>query len=306
MKLFTMHYRSCISAIVRIFNKPMANLLNIIVIAIILSMLSVVFILGKSTQMWEKNNVNYPQIMIFLSQDANQNDVSSIENALNKFNQRLIKNYQFISKEQGLKELNQDTHTKAIASDLIGESANPLPDILIVNTTTTDTKLLTQLTSKLENMSKVDDVQMDSNYAQKVNDLLVFVKHVSGLLEIIFILVFIIVIYNMIRLEMMLCQDEITVSRLIGASDSFIMRPLAYYAILQVILGGVVAYVMVNEFINYLNSLFMQLSNLFGNDFILSKINYQQFGQMLISLIVFAVLAVFLAVRWVFKNSYSQ
>ncbi|MCX8514314.1 MAG: permease-like cell division protein FtsX [Burkholderiales bacterium] len=306
MKLFTMHYRGCISAFIRIFNKPLANLLNIIVIAIILSMLSIVFILGKSTQTWEKNNVNYPQIMIFLNQDAKQNDVSVIEAALNKFNKRLIKDYQFIGKEQGLKELSQDTQTKKIASDLIDESANPLPDILIINTTTTDTKLLTQLTSKIEKMSNVDDVQMDSNYAQKVNDLLVFVKHITGLLQIVFIVVFVIIIYNMIRLEMMLCQTEITVSRLIGASDSFIMRPLAYYAILQVVLGSVVSYLMVNQFINYLNNLFLQLNNLFGNDFLLSKMSYQQCGQMLASLIVFTILAVFLAVRWVFKNSYSQ
>ena len=117
---------------------------------------------------------------------------------------------------------------------------------------------------------------------------------------------FVLVLYNMIRLQMLLCRDEINVSRLIGASDSFIMRPLAYYAILQVLIASGVAYLLVNLFINFINGLFRHLNYLFGNSFLLSNLDKMDLVQMLCILIIFTIFSVFLAVRWIFKNSYSQ
>lgn len=307
MKFITQHYRSFISSLLRIIKKPLEHLLNIMVVSIIIAILSSIFVITKSSQNWEKNNVHFPQIMIYLSQDAKQTDVSKIEATINKFNEKLIKNYQFVSKQQGLAELQQDPQLKQIASDVVADSNNnPLPDILIVNTNSSNPKLLTQLTNRISNMKMVDHVQMDSSYANKVNDLITFIKQIATFLQITFIIVFVLVVYNMIRLEMLLCQDEITVSRLIGASDSFIMRPLAYYAVWQVVLGSAIAYLLVNLFINFMNSLFTHLNYLFGNSFLLTNLSPIELGQMLIVLIVFTIFAVFLAVRWVFRHSYKQ
>lgn len=306
MKLINMHYRGITSSAIRIVKKPVEHLLNIIVISMIIAILSSIFVITKSSQVWEKNNLNYPQVMIYLNEDAKQSDVSQLEVTINRFNQKLIKNYQFVSKQQGLAELQQDPQLKTIASDAVSDTANPLPDILIVNTNTTNPKLLEQLTNKISGMPMVDKVEMDNSYANKINDLINFVKQIAAFLQIVFAVVFVLVVYNMIRLQMLLCQDEITVSRLIGASDNFIMCPLAYYAILQVILGGALAYLLVNMFINFMNNLFTHLNYLFGHSFLLSNLSALELGQMLIILIIFTIFAVFLAVQWVFKRSQAQ
>lgn len=306
MKLITMHYRSFTASIARILKAPMEHLLNIMMCSIIIAILSSIFVITKSSAIWEKNNIDFPQIMIYLNQNAKQSDVSKLEATINRFNQKLIKNYQFVSKQQGLTELQQDNQIKAIASDVLSENNNPLPDILIVNTSTANPKLLSQLTSRISHMPMVDNVQMDSSYANKINDLISFVKKIATFLQITFVIVFVLVVYNMIRLQMLLCRDEITVSRLIGASDSFIMRPLAYYAVLQVTIAAAIAYLLVNLFINFMNGLFNQLNYLFGHSFLLTNLNPIELIQMLVILIIFSVFAVFLAVRWVFKHSYTQ
>ncbi|MDQ5920857.1 MAG: cell division transport system permease protein [Pseudomonadota bacterium] len=305
MKLINAHYRSIITSITRILNKPFEHMLNILVISIIIAILSSIFVITKSSRIWETSNINYPQIMIYLSQNAKQSDVSKLEVSISKFNQKLIRNYQFISKQQGLQELQQDQQLQMISSDVITESSNPLPDVLIVNTNTANPKLLSQLIERIGNMNMVDNVQMDTNYANKINDLINFIKYIATFLQIVFVIVFILVVYNMIRLQMLLRQDEIIVSRLIGASDSFIMRPLAYYAILQVTLASLLAYFLVNWFINFMNGLFSNLKYLFGNSFLLTNLTSLQLGQMLVILIIFTIFSVFLAVQWVFKHAHA-
>ena len=304
-KLFTTHTRSFIAASRKLIKSPTEHIINILTVSIIIAILSSIFVITKSSAVWEKNNVNFPQIMIYLNQDAKQEDISKLEAAINHFNQKIIKNYQFVSKEQGLSELKNDAQLRSITSDVLESNANPLPDILIVNTSTSNIKLLNQLTKRISNMPMVDNVQIDSSYANKIDDLINFVKKIATFLQIIFIIMFVLVLYNMIRLQMLLCKDEITVSRLIGASDSFIMRPLAYYAILQVTFACGVAYVLVNLFINFINGLFNQLNSLFGNTFLISNLSSIELVQMLCILIIFTIFAVFLAVRWVFKNSYA-
>ncbi|MFN7094737.1 MAG: cell division protein FtsX, partial [Burkholderiales bacterium] len=255
MKSLSLHVRSLLNAIMRVIKSPFEHLLNILVIAVIIAILNSVMIIAKNSEIWQENNLLYPQIMIYLNATATQTDVSVIESTINKYNQKLIKNYQFISKSQGLLELQADEQLKQIASDVISSNDNPLPDILIVNTASADKKLLAQLVNKIAKLPMVDDVQIDINYASKISDLIGFIKKIAGLIQLLFVLVLILVIYNMVRLQMLLRHDEITVSRLIGASDSFIMRPLAYYAVLQVVLASGIAFVLVNWFINFINHL---------------------------------------------------
>ena len=252
MRLVNTHYRSLISAVSRTLKKPFEHLLNITVISIIIAILGSIFVITKNFNKWEQSNLTHPQIMVYLKPDTSQDDLLKLETTINQFNQNIVKNYQFISKQKGLQDLQNNAQLKAIASDVISDNTNPLPDILIVTTNTSNSNLLTHLTEKIKNMEMVNQVEMDNNYVNKLNDLLNFIKNILVFLQFLFIIVFTLVVYNMIRLEMFLCQDEITVSRLIGASDSFILLPLAYYAVLQVILALGIAYFLVNLFINFI------------------------------------------------------
>jgi cell division transport system permease protein len=306
MKLLELHFRSFLNAIVRILKHPLEHLFNILVISAITAILGAVLVITNTSNIWQKHNVIFPQIMVYLNDNAKDSDVSFLEKTINKYNPQIIKNYQFISKTKALQELQQDPQLKQITSNLITDGANPLPDVLILNPITTNQKQLQQLVSKITKVPMVSEVQLDVEYANKISDLINFVREIALDVQILFSLVLILVIYNMIRLQMLLRQDEIIVSRLIGASNSFIMRPLTYYAVLQVIIGTLIASLLLNWFIKLINNLFLNFNNLFGEQFLLSYITPIQLLIATLILIIFSVFAVFLAVQWVFQNSFSQ
>ena len=303
MQKLSLHYHSFLSSLLQIIRHPIEHLLNIIVISIITALLCGIMVINKTSNLWENNNISYPQIIVYLNTNANQADVSAIEATLNRYNNKLIKDYQFIGKDAGLKELANDEQLKQIASDVMANSTNPLPDVLMINTASANIDELTKLTSQISSLPMVDNVQMDSNYANKVSELINFIKKFGGFLQALFIVVLILVMYNMVRLQMLTRHDEITVSRLIGASDSFIMRPLIYYGVSQTIFGTIIAYLLTNVFVRFANQLLINSTNLFGASFTIANLNINQLLLLIISLVIFTILSVFLAVKWVFQRA---
>lgn len=304
MKLLSLHLQSFIFACKKIIKSPLEHLINVLVLSLIITLLLGAISISKSNSQWEDSQVSYPQITVYFKANASSTDISNIENTLNQFNKKAIRSYQFISKEQAADELKADQQLKSIASDVIDSSA--LPDVLIVSTTTSNPKILKQLSDRISSQPMVDSVDLDTSYASKVNDLLGFSKRITLSLEVIFTLILVLVIYNMVRLQMLLRQDEIIVSRLIGASDSFIMRPLLYYVIAQITLGFFLSILMLNTQIELANQLFNQFGNLFGAGFRLTHLNIITLIEGFVIVTVFSIFAVFVAVQWIFKHSYVK
>jgi cell division transport system permease protein len=306
MRLLLHHVHSSKHSLMTILRHPVEHLINIFVLAIIISICALGFSLNNSITSWKNHNVVYPQAMVYLDKNANQADVANIGKALTKLSPKYIREYKFISKAQGLAYLTQDEQMKQLALGAVDANNNPLPDSFVLNLNSVESQDIARLNMQLSQLPMVDNVQIDTTYAAKVHDLLYFATQIGVMVEVFFIVVLTLVVYNIIRLQMLLKSDAIAVSRLIGASDSFIMRPLIHYAIWQVTLASVVAGAIVQALTHNLNKLFGNLINLFGKDFQLSLITLPQAGIMWLVLVVFTIFSVFLAVRWVFRNSLSQ
>ena len=305
MHKLTHHIRSFKQAWLTIFQHPVEHLISILVLALIITICAAGLSLNNSLNVWQQQNVVYPQLTLYLENNANQADVENIERNLNQ-QKNLIRDYKFVGKQQALDELRQDQQMKSIASDVIESANNPLPDVLIVNTLSAESTVLNRLNLQLSQLPMVADVQMDLHYASKVQELLGFIRQISLAAQILFIVVLSLVIYNMIRLQMMLKSDAIKVSRLIGASDSYIMRPLCHYAVWQVTLATGLAAFGIHQMTRNLNLMFANFSNLFGKAFAFKTLPLGEFVLMWGVLVVFTIFTVFLAVRWVFRNTYSQ
>src|SRR3990167_6164617 len=102
MKLVSQHQKSMSAAIVSMVKNPLEHLLNILVIAMIVAILSSIFLISKNITLWEHGNVSFPKIMLYLNQNSTSSDVANIEAAINKSAKNIVVGYQFISKEDGL------------------------------------------------------------------------------------------------------------------------------------------------------------------------------------------------------------
>jgi len=78
------------------------------------------------------------------------------------------------------------------------------------------------------------------------------------------------VTFNTIRLQILTQKDEIEVSKLIGATDSFIRRPFYYLGLVQGTLGALAALGIVYTCMFILNRSIRELAQLYGSDFRLS------------------------------------
>jgi len=87
----------------------------------------------------------------------------------------------------------------------------------------------------------VEQVQLDSAWAERLQAALAIGKTLVWLLAGLFGVALIAISGNAIRALILAQRDEIEVSRLIGATDRYIRRPFLYLGALQGLLGGLAA-----------------------------------------------------------------
>ena len=81
------------------------------------------------------------------------------------------------------------------------------------------------------------------------------------------------VVFNTIRLQVMTQREEIEVSRLVGATDSFICRPFYYTGALLGLIAGGVALVAVALALNPLNAAIADFARLYASEFRLAPLD---------------------------------
>jgi cell division transport system permease protein len=120
---------------------------------------------------------------------------------------------------------------------------NPLPDSYVLKLDAFRSAQaggdVDQLAEQIRALPGVDTVQVDSAWVKRLAALLNVLRLALLLLAATLGTVVVAVIFNTIRLQVMTQREEILVSKLIGATDSFIHRPFYYTgALLGLCAGG--------------------------------------------------------------------
>ncbi len=174
---------------------------------------------------------------------------------------------------------------------------------MIVKTNTTNSIVLKKITDYIKSLSSVDSVNFNEIYVDKLSEFVSFLHYITTIIQMSCIVIIAITIFNTIRLQMFINRDEILVSRLIGASNMFIMRPLTYVAIIQITISACFGYLSYKLCVSYMNIIINNYSHFFGNKFHLISLNLEEIFQVYAVLCVFTIFAVFTAVRSVFKHN---
>ena len=252
----------------RMFEAKLAGLLNILVIGITLSLPVGMYLLLQNVQSLVAQFSETPQISLFLSMDAKPEEVGRLHKQLSKH--AAIAAVEFVAREKALEQLKQSTGL----SDLInGLEVNPLPDAFIVHPKPGDAQMLDALRAELAKLPRVKEAQLDSAWVYKLDGILKFGRVLLLILASLLSLALIAVTFNTIRLQVLTQSAEIEVSKLIGATDSFIRRPFLYFGTLQGLFGGVMAWLIVTASLFVLNLQLAALSQLYANNFVLNPLS---------------------------------
>jgi cell division transport system permease protein len=252
----------------RLGSNPVSSAINMIIIGIALSLPVGGYVLIKNVQTLSTSINSLQQISVFLSQGSTPDDIAHISKRLNDM--AAIDRIEFVPRELALKQLQQSTGL----TDVIGGLAqNPLPDAFILYPTLVDAGALESLRDELKTWPKFEHVQLDSAWAYKLDAAMRFIRIAVFILAGLLSVALIAITFNTIRLQILTQRDEIEVSKLIGATNSFIRRPFLYFGFVQGMLGGLVAWLIIATSLITLNFYLTGLSQLYSSTFSLQHLS---------------------------------
>jgi cell division transport system permease protein len=252
----------------RIFASKLAGILNILVIGIALSLPAGMYVLLQNAQGLVAQLSGTPQISLFMSMDAKADDVDKLRKQLEQH--PAIARVEFVARAQALEQLKQST---GLADVIGGLNQNPLPDAFIVYPKPSAAQALDELRIELAKLPRVEQAQLDSAWAYKLEALLKFGRMMVLILASLLSLALIAITFNTIRLQILTQRDEIEVAKLIGATNGFIRRPFLYFGAAQGLLGGIMAWLIITISLLLLNHQVNALSQLYASQFILHPLS---------------------------------
>lgn len=260
----------------RLLRQPFATLLNVAVFGIALALPCGFYVALDNVARFSRQLTSEPQLSIFLTVQATASDVTEVEERLKRNPD--VAEFRFVDRATALDELKRASGMSDVLSEL---EANPLPHAFIVSGKSADPALLEGLREQASGWPAVEHVQLDSEWARKLDAALKIGRLLVTLLGVLLAIALVAVTFNTIRLQILTRRDEIEVSKLIGATNHFIRRPFLYLGGLQGLLGGGAAWLIVAIAVHMLNHELQAFGGLFGLSPRLGQMSLQQTGVLL-------------------------
>ncbi|NBS67272.1 MAG: ABC transporter permease, partial [Betaproteobacteria bacterium] len=217
-----------------------------------------------------------PELSVFLSTDVARSRAQAIAGDIRQQAQQLavpIK-LEFIDRDQALASMKAHSGLHDVVTAL---GSNPLPDAYVVRVVggadSVSPGRITQLADALGGIDGVDTVQLDSVWVKRLAALVDLAGVVLWLLALTLCGVVLAVVFNTIRLQAYTQMEEISVARLLGATDAYVSRPFCYLGGLLGLCAGAVALLAVAAGLAMINVSVAELAKLYGSRFSLSPLD---------------------------------
>ncbi len=267
------HHKEAINySLKRLWQSNLSTWITLAVIGIALCLPSSLYLLLQNLKSLTDDKRQVPTISLFIKQDISKQQARDRGELIQELSQ--IDKVVLVPRDEALEDFRKIT---GFAETLETLDENPLPHVLVVtphiDLIGNPTDDMQKLAEKLESYPEIDLVQMDLVWVSRLRSILriseraIFI--ISGLLA----LTVLLVIGNTIKLNIENRKEEIEVSKLIGASSSYIRRPFLYTGIWYGLFGGVISLVLVHlaliSFVGPVN----ELAKLYGSTFVISGLS---------------------------------
>ncbi|MDC8759813.1 permease-like cell division protein FtsX [Janthinobacterium fluminis] len=270
---FRQHGFALGAALIHLRKAPGSFLFNIFVVAIALALpFAGVTLLDNVRPMSAQMSVD-PELSLFLKPDLPREQAAAMAPALRRVLDDAKAKVIFVPREQALDALKNKNGLADVLSTL---GDNPLPDSYVLKLdafrNAADAGRIDAVAAQLRALPGVDTVQVDSAWVKRLAALLGVLRLALLLLAVTLGTVVIAVVFNTIRLQVMTQRDEISVSKLIGATDTFIHRPFYYTGALLGLCAGAVALGAVALALQPLNTAIAEFARLYASEFQLTPL----------------------------------
>jgi cell division transport system permease protein len=263
------HAQSFAQTLRKLAASPVSSSLNILVIGIALALPLGAYVVLANLQDLLHGLPVEEQVSVFLDPAAARQDAQRLEQLLRS--QPGVRDVRFVSKDAALSRLKRSAQLEDIVAAL---PHNPLPDALVVTMAGSTPGASERIAATARTLPKVGHVQGDADWTRRLRALLGLGRTAVALLAGLLGAALVAVTFNTIRLQIVTQQEEIEVSRLVGATDDYIRRPYFYLGVLQGLMGGAAALGIVVGSLELLDRDIQVLAALYGSGFRLSGLGW--------------------------------
>jgi len=260
------------------------------VIGITVTLPGLLFVALDNLQDMSRSIKQDAQISAFLKPAVNANIVQRLINDVKALPQ--VKEVRFVTKEEAIKQLGNQFLQKDLLADL---PQNPLPDALFITLTDTQPASVKPVQELLQKRGEIDELVIDSVWIERLHSMLVLGKRIAIIFASLLGIAMITVISNTVRMQVLTHEAEIEVSRLIGATHSFIRRPFLYMGGAYGFGGGVIAVALLFVIVWNLKQPVQLLANNYQSNFQLVFHLFNVGGLMLVATTAIGWIAAFIA-----------
>lgn len=278
----------------RMWQAPVASIMTWAVMGIALALPVGLLLLLASLQGVSAGWESAARVTVYLEDEVSDADARTLQDRVGARSD--VAEVVMIHRDEALREFRAESGL-ADALDYLDE--NPLPHTLLV-TPVDEARTATgvdTLAGELESEARVARVQVDLGWLQRLAAMTDLIARAVWVLTVLLAAAVILVIGNTIRLAIENRRDEILVAKLVGGTDAFVRRPFLYTGAWYGLGGGVVALLILQLSIWWLNGPVRELAVLYNSNFSLSGLPLDGAAGLLMVAVALGWLGAWLAVR---------
>jgi len=249
----------------QLFAAPMSTFMTVLVLAVALALPGFLFSalsnVSRLSDSWDNEN----KISLFLQTDLSTMQVDNfVQNLLLRPDLIAI---DLVDASQGLLEFKQQSGLSDILDSL---ESNPLPAVVYVLPKNNSQEGLALLANELKALPQVEQAVLDLNWIKRFNGILLVTERAIVALSLLLAFAILLIIGNTIRLNVESRNEEILVSKLMGATNAWVRRPFLYSGVFYGVSAAVLALLILELAMLMMKTPILQLTQLYQSHFVLS------------------------------------
>jgi cell division transport system permease protein len=266
------HAQVAFDSLGRLYRNWVSSLMTTAVLGIALSMPAGMYLLLDNLDRLSGSWDGQASLSVFLKPRVSEPAAATLAETIRNWPE--IAGVTLVTPAEALEEFGQH----AGFTDVLGAlDENPLPVVLLVTPGpgNTDPQSAGELQQRFRGLPEIELAQLDLQWVQRLAAMLDMARRGVAVISALLALAVLLVVGNTIRLEIQNRREEIVVTKLIGATNSFIRRPFLYSGIWYGVLGAGVAWLIVEISFWLLAGPVQHLAGLYQSHFALQTLPLQ-------------------------------
>ena len=265
------HFKQAKASLLELTERPLGNLLTLAVIAMALAMPSALYLLGKNLSEASSHVTSPSQISGYIAERTPEARVMILKDNLESLDE--VAQVEYISPQQGLNDLSQYSGFEQAIS-LLDDYA--LPGVLVITPSMENEDQIKQLAKTIREEADITDVRMDEDWLTRLDAIKNLVGGIVITLSVLMLGSVFLIVGNTLRFNVLANKEEIQTMKLIGATNSYILRPYLYSGMWFGLLGALIAWIVTAIITILLNTSVEQLALLYDSRFRLIGLSWDE------------------------------